>query len=53
MSAQDEIDYYTKAYADDLAAGRDPCEFGMVWMQGQIRQWKKAKAQEETLENEP
>lgn len=53
MTAQDEIDYYTRNYAHDLANGRDPREFGMRWMQQQIKQWSLWKDTEEVLENEP
>ena len=40
--AQENFAYWVQAYNEDLAKGRDPCEFGMRWMAGQIEQWRKA-----------
>lgn len=40
--AEENYAYWVKSYADDLARGRDPCEFGMSWMLHQIDEWRLA-----------
>ena len=39
--AEEALSYWEKTHADDLAKGRDPCDFGMSWMRHQISEWEK------------
>lgn len=40
--AEGNFAYWVQAYAEDLAKNRDPNDFGMRWMHGQIVQWREA-----------
>jgi hypothetical protein len=40
--AEENYAYWVKSYADDLARGRDPSEFGMQWIRHQIAEWREA-----------
>lgn len=39
--AEENYAYWVKSYAEDLAANRDPDNFGMQWMRKQIAEWRE------------
>lgn len=42
--AKENLEYWERSYADDIARGRDPSDFGMRWMSAQIETWRKVVA---------
>lgn len=51
--AEENYAYWVAVYAEDLTRGRDPTEFGMKWMQGQITQWRETVESEAKTVSQP